>query len=324
VYNGINRFDYCGGATMDIHEIYQEDNKFEGEESIYYVLVGKGDSSRWDKSHKYYIITRSAVAIYDINAASMVKKIKVMTWPIPNEEHDAQEKNSGYFNRFKEGVIYKVAGRLQYSYFGELAFLYIREVLEENASGTKLDKNQEKYLAPIVLEDEVLGKLVLEKSEGLFEGKYDFAGNDITIYIEVEWDSKATWKKPLTVARDFAEHIASKDEVFRSYIASDEDLYDAALECVEEYEDECEIHFSTPEELNTKVYDEVITIENEDAFTEGRAFAVSEGILVGISSGATLKAATILAKRPENKGKTIVALLPDSGDRYLSTALFNN
>lgn len=97
---------------MDIHEIYQEDNKFEGEESIYYVLVGKGDSSRWDKSHKYYIITRSAVAIYDINAASMVKKIKVMTWPIPNEEHDAQEKNSGYFNRFKEGVIYKVAGRL--------------------------------------------------------------------------------------------------------------------------------------------------------------------------------------------------------------------
>ena len=68
---------------MDIHEIYQEDNKFEGEESIYYVLVGKGDSSRWDKSHKYYIITRSAVAIYDINAASMVKKIKVMTWPIP-------------------------------------------------------------------------------------------------------------------------------------------------------------------------------------------------------------------------------------------------
>lgn len=142
-----------------------------------------------------------------------------------------------------------MAGRLQYSYFGELAFLYIREVLEENASGTKLDKNQEKYLAPIVLEDEVLGKLVLEKSEGLFEGKYDFAGNDITIYIEVEWNSKATWKKPLTVARDFAEHIASKDEVFRSYIASDEDLYDAALECVEEYEDECEIHFSTPEEF---------------------------------------------------------------------------
>ena len=79
-----------------------------------------------------------------------------------------------------------------------------------------------------------------------------------------------------------------------------------------------------PEVLNTKIYDEVITIENEDAFTEGRAFAVSEGILVGISSGAALKAATILAKRPENKGKTIVALLPDSGDRYLSTALFNN
>lgn len=79
-----------------------------------------------------------------------------------------------------------------------------------------------------------------------------------------------------------------------------------------------------PEVLNTKVYDEVIAIENEDAFAEGKAFAVSEGILVGISSGAALKAAVILAKRPENKGKTIVALLPDSGDRYLSTPLFAN
>lgn len=79
-----------------------------------------------------------------------------------------------------------------------------------------------------------------------------------------------------------------------------------------------------PEVLNTKVYDEVITIENDDAFVEGKAFAVSEGILVGISSGAALKAATILAARPENKDKTIVALLPDSGDRYLSTPLFNN
>lgn len=79
-----------------------------------------------------------------------------------------------------------------------------------------------------------------------------------------------------------------------------------------------------PDVLNTKVYDEVITIENDDAFAEGKAFAVSEGILVGISSGAALKAASILASRPENAGKTIVALLPDSGDRYLSTPLFNN
>lgn len=79
-----------------------------------------------------------------------------------------------------------------------------------------------------------------------------------------------------------------------------------------------------PEVLNTKIYDEVIAIENEDAFAEGKRFAVTEGILVGISSGAALKAATILAKRPENKGKNIVALLPDSGDRYLSTPLFGN
>ena len=79
-----------------------------------------------------------------------------------------------------------------------------------------------------------------------------------------------------------------------------------------------------PEALNTEVYDEIIAVENEDAFAEGKAFAVSEGILVGISSGAALKAAVILANRPENRGKTIVALLPDSGDRYLSTPLFNN
>ena len=79
-----------------------------------------------------------------------------------------------------------------------------------------------------------------------------------------------------------------------------------------------------PETLNTKVYDEVITIENDDAFAEGRAFALTEGILVGISSGAALKAASILAKRPENAGKVIVALLPDSGDRYLSTPLFSS
>lgn len=79
-----------------------------------------------------------------------------------------------------------------------------------------------------------------------------------------------------------------------------------------------------PDTLNTKIYDEVLAIENDDAFEQGRSFAVSEGILVGISSGAALKAASILAARPENKGKTIVALLPDSGDRYLSTALFAN
>lgn len=79
-----------------------------------------------------------------------------------------------------------------------------------------------------------------------------------------------------------------------------------------------------PDVLNTKIYDEVITVENEDAFAEGKAFAQSEGILVGISSGAALKAALILAARPENAGKNIVVLLPDSGDRYLSTPLFSN
>ena len=79
---------------------------------------------------------------------------------------------------------------------------------------------------------------------------------------------------------------------------------------------------SVPDVLNTKIYDEVLQIQDEDALAEGKRFAVSEGILVGISSGAALKAALVLAARPENKGKTIVVLLPDSGDRYLSTPLF--
>ena len=78
-----------------------------------------------------------------------------------------------------------------------------------------------------------------------------------------------------------------------------------------------------PSVLNTSVYDEIITVETEDAYQEGRKFAVTEGILVGISSGAALKAASVLAKREENAGKTIVVLLPDSGDRYLSTPLFS-
>ncbi len=77
-----------------------------------------------------------------------------------------------------------------------------------------------------------------------------------------------------------------------------------------------------PDILNTGIYDEVLTVENEEAFEFGRAFARSEGILAGISSGAALRAAVVLAKRPENQGRNIVVLLPDSGDRYLSTALF--
>ena len=78
-----------------------------------------------------------------------------------------------------------------------------------------------------------------------------------------------------------------------------------------------------PDTLNTRVYDEIITVENEDAFETGRTLARKEGLLVGISSGAAVWAATELAKRPENKGKIIVALLPDTGERYLSTPMFS-
>lgn len=79
-----------------------------------------------------------------------------------------------------------------------------------------------------------------------------------------------------------------------------------------------------PDTLNTSIYDEIITIENEDAFRTGRSLARREGLLVGISAGAAVFAATKLAKRPENKGKVIVALLPDTGERYLSTPMFSD
>lgn len=79
-----------------------------------------------------------------------------------------------------------------------------------------------------------------------------------------------------------------------------------------------------PEILNTEVYDEILTVSNEDAFVYGRRVGQQEGVLVGISSGAAVWAAVELAKRPENKGKTIVVLLPDTGDRYLSTPLFSD
>lgn len=79
-----------------------------------------------------------------------------------------------------------------------------------------------------------------------------------------------------------------------------------------------------PETLDTKIYDEIIAVENEDAFAAGKLIARTKGLLIGISSGAAIYAATVLAKRPENKGKTIVALLPDTGDRYFSTPLFQD
>ena len=78
-----------------------------------------------------------------------------------------------------------------------------------------------------------------------------------------------------------------------------------------------------PETLDTEVYDEIVTVENEDAFETGRTLARKGGVLVGISSGAAVYAASRLAKRPENKGKVIVALLPDTGERYLSTPMFS-
>lgn len=234
---------------MDIHKVYQKDFKFAGEDTLYYILVGEGGSASLSKNRKYYNITCPIIAIYDINAGSMVKKVRVITWPISCEEYETQEEDDGYFERFTDGVIYKVTGRLQYNSFGEIAYLYIKEVLEDHVSGTKLDKQQEKYLAPIHLEDEILGEMVLEKSDGFFEGSCDFSGKQIALYMEVEWSRKATWKKPLAVARDWVAHKTERSKAAGEYIAADKALYDAALEGLAENVDVCEIRFSTPQEF---------------------------------------------------------------------------
>ena len=233
-------------SAMNLHELYEADSTFEGEEGVFYFLGGQGGAARRSKNGNYHIITKPVAGVYDVAGNKMCKNIIVVSWPITCEEREAQDEGSAYLDRFAEGEIYKIRGRMQYNPFGDLTLLYVKEVLEENATGTKLDKKREKYLAPIHLDDEVLGHLTLEKDSGLFEGQYDYAGNNIGIYVEVEWSSKVTWKKPLAVARDFIQSIESKDNEARAYIASNNELYEAAEECLDE---DCEISFSTPEEF---------------------------------------------------------------------------
>jgi hypothetical protein len=253
---------------MNLYELYEADNSFEGEEGIFYIIAGQGGSARRSNNHKYYIITQSIAGIYNADEDKMVKGILVATWPMSCEEYEAQDEETQFSNEYTDGTIYKVRGRLQYNYFGDLTLFYLKEVLEENATGTKLDKKREKYIAPIHLEDEVLGNLILEKSSGLFEGEYEYAGKKIGIYVEVEWSSKATWKRPLAVARDFIQNIETKDNEARTFIASVNELYEAALDWLDE---DCEISFSTPEEFAAALSDRLkyIFVNQNGSYTIG-------------------------------------------------------
>ena len=198
------------------------------------------------KSHKYYVISCTLIAAYDIGEDKLLKKAGIIRWPISTDDYEKQDATNEYFNTYKDGVIYKVRGRQVINNMGDLSVLYVKEILETDIHGTKLDKKREKYLAPILLEDEVLGHLKLEKDSGLFKGSYSVNGQTITIYVEVEWDQKRTWKKPLAVARDFIVNIGVKDQQAREYAASDEELFENALECLEA---DCKISFSNPEEF---------------------------------------------------------------------------
>lgn len=231
---------------MNIHEEYQRENEFLEDEKLYYILTGEGGAAMISKSHKYYVISCTLIAAYDIEEDKLLKKAGIIRWPISTDDYEKQDATNEYFNTYKDGVIYKVRGRQVINNMGDLSVLYVKEILETDIHGTKLDKKREKYLAPILLEDEVLGHLKLEKDSGLFKGSYSVNGQTITIYVEVEWDQKRTWKKPLAVARDFIVNIGVKDQQAREYAASDEELFENALESLEA---DCEISFSNPEEF---------------------------------------------------------------------------
>lgn len=232
---------------MNIQEEYQRDNHFLEDEKLYYILTGEGGAAMLSKSQKYYVISCTLIAAYDITEDKMLKKDGIIRWAISIEEYEKQDAAGEYFQTYKDGVIYKVRGRLVKNDFGASSVLYVKEILESDIHGTKIDKKQEKYLAPILLEDEVLGQLKLEKSIGLFEGNYSMSGHEIKICVEVEWTQKRTWKKPLAAARDFITDIDSKDQQAREYMASDEELFEAALEGLDE--GNCVINFSKPEEF---------------------------------------------------------------------------
>lgn len=231
---------------MNIHEEYQRENEFLEDEKLYYILTGEGGAAMISKSHKYYVISCTLIAAYDIEEDKLLKKAGIIRWPISTDDYEKQDATNEYFNTYKDGVIYKVRGRQVINNMGDLSVLYVKEILETDIHGTKLDKKREKYLAPILLEDEVLGHLKLEKDSGLFKGSYSVNGQTITIYVEVEWDQKRTWKKPLAVVRDFIVNIGVKDQQAREYAASDEELFENALECLEA---DCKISFSNPEEF---------------------------------------------------------------------------
>lgn len=231
---------------MNIHEEYQKENEFSEDEKIYYILTGEGGSAMMSKSQKYYVISCTLIAAYDINEDKLLKNEGIIRWPISTDDYDKQDATSEYFHTYNDGVIYKVRGRQVINNMGNLPILYVKEILETDIHGTKLDKIQEKYLAPILLENEVLGLLTLEKDMGRFEGSYNVKGHTISIYVEVEWRQKRTWKKPLTVAREFIANVDVKDQQARKYATSDEKLFESALECLE---DDCEINFSNPEEF---------------------------------------------------------------------------
>lgn len=232
---------------MNIQEEYQKDNHFLEDEKLYYILTGEGGAAMLSKSQKYYVISCTLIAAYDITEDKMLKKAGIIQWAISIEEYEKQEAAGEYFQTYKDGIIYKVRGRLVKNDFGASSVLYVKEILESDIHGTKIDKKQEKYLAPILLEDEVLGQLKLEKSIGLFEGNYSMSGHEIKICVEVEWTQKRTWKKPLAAARDFITDIDNKDQQAREYMASDAELFEAALEGLDE--GNCAINFSKPEEF---------------------------------------------------------------------------
>lgn len=115
---------------MNIHEEYQRENEFSEDEKIYYILTGEGGAAMISKSNKYYVISCTLIAAYDIEEDKLLKKPGIIRWPISTDDYEKQDAASEYFHTYKDGVIYKVRGRQVINNMGKLPILYVKEILE--------------------------------------------------------------------------------------------------------------------------------------------------------------------------------------------------
>lgn len=207
---------------MNTYEIFEKENEgaFYSPIREFYVLAGKGGAAFITKSQKYYMVTKTIAALFDPEENKLINKNMVMRWPVSIKEYTEDTKKT-YFNKYQEGQLYKITGAFYHNPLGKIPFFYVKTAERVEKTGTILDESQKRYWEPITKEDEVLGLLTLDKSQGEFHGEVVYGDSSVEIYAIVEWDDKSTWKKPLGVARGFVTNIQENDEKTRKFIGED-------------------------------------------------------------------------------------------------------